>query len=100
MHPQLSLKACCFSLLSGQLHTISDSVEFVNSREKPLALYLFTNNEDLKNRVITETSAGALVVNDTVIHVSFEAIGYLADESLNDYLYGFLALIMCCLNSW
>lgn len=50
------------------LESISDAIEFVNSREKPLGLYLFSNNEELKNRVINETSAGGVLVNDAVIH--------------------------------
>ncbi|MCO5583476.1 hypothetical protein L7F22_037387 [Adiantum nelumboides] len=50
------------------LRTITDAIEFVNTREKPLALYLFSDNEDLKSRVINETSAGGVLVNDSVLH--------------------------------
>lgn len=58
------------------LPTISDAIEFVNSREKPLALYLFTNNQGLKDRMINETSAGAVLVNDTVIYVGVHEIPF------------------------
>ncbi|KAI5054603.1 hypothetical protein GOP47_0029748 [Adiantum capillus-veneris] len=58
------------------LRTISDAIEFVNSREKPLALYLFSDNEDLKNRFINETSAGGVLVNDAVIHFGVSALPF------------------------
>ncbi|KAI5054604.1 hypothetical protein GOP47_0029749 [Adiantum capillus-veneris] len=58
------------------LPDISDAIQFVNAREKPLALYLFTNNEDLKSRVINETSSGAMLVNDTVIYVGVHEIPF------------------------
>ncbi|KAH6554684.1 hypothetical protein KP509_1Z315200, partial [Ceratopteris richardii] len=52
------------------LDAITDAIDFVNSKEKPLALYLFTKDDNLRKRVIHETSAGGVLVNDTVIHVS------------------------------
>ena len=50
---------------------MSDAIDFVNSRGKPLSLYLFTDDEELKKRVVNETSAGSVVINDAVIHVHF-----------------------------
>jgi aldehyde dehydrogenase (NAD+) len=44
-------------------------IDFVNSRPKPLALYLFTKDDALKNRFMHETTSGSLVVNDVVIHM-------------------------------
>ena len=49
---------------------MNDAIDFVNSRGKPLSLYLFTNDKELKKRVVNETSAGSVVINDAVIHVS------------------------------
>lgn len=47
---------------------IHDAVQFVNSREKPLALYLFTRNETVQRRVLSACSFGGGCVNDTVMH--------------------------------
>lgn len=52
-----------------QVYTISEAIDFVNSKNKPLALYLFTNDKDLKTRVTKETSTGNVVINDTVVQV-------------------------------
>ncbi|PIA42769.1 hypothetical protein AQUCO_02000311v1 [Aquilegia coerulea] len=52
------------------LKNIEDSIDFINSRPKPLALYAFTNNETLKKRMVSETSSGSLTFNDAIIHVT------------------------------
>ncbi|KAJ8422989.1 LOW QUALITY PROTEIN: hypothetical protein Cgig2_006411 [Carnegiea gigantea] len=54
------------------LENIEDSIEFVNSRPKPLTIYCFTTGDKLMQRLAAETSSGALVANDTIVQ-------YLAD---------------------
>lgn len=49
------------------LNNIHESVEFINSRPKPLAIYAFTNNEPLRKRILSETSSGSVIFNDAVI---------------------------------
>lgn len=46
---------------------IAAAMEFVNSRPKPLALYLFTNSEQLEKMVLEGTSSGAVVVNHCML---------------------------------
>lgn len=45
-------------------------ISSINQGEKPLALYLFTKNKDIKNKVLEEVSFGGGVVNDTIVHLS------------------------------
>lgn len=47
-----------------------EAIRFVNSRPKPLALYVFSNNRKLTNKILCETSSGNVCVNDAVIHVT------------------------------
>ena len=47
---------------------LDEAIDFINKREKPLALYLFSYNKKTQKRVLEETSSGALVFNDCVIH--------------------------------
>ena len=47
----------------------TEIVEFINSRPKPLAIYVFTRDEKLKTLFTKKTSSGALVFNDVVIHM-------------------------------
>lgn len=44
--------------------SISSAIPFVNQRAKPLAMYLYTNDSDFEKKVLTQTSAGSMCVND------------------------------------
>ncbi len=46
-----------------------DIIEKINSRPKPLALYIFTNDKKLQNRLLQKIPAGGVSVNDTLIHI-------------------------------
>ncbi|GAB4848505.1 Aldehyde dehydrogenase 3 member F1, partial [Ancistrocladus abbreviatus] len=50
------------------LNNIQESIEIINSMPKPLAIYAFTEDEALKNRILTETSSGSVIFNDVVIN--------------------------------
>lgn len=52
-----------------QLKKIEQSIDFINMRPKPLALYAFTLNEALKTRIVSETSSGSVTFNDVLIQV-------------------------------
>jgi aldehyde dehydrogenase (NAD+) len=43
-----------------------DAITFVNSRPKPLALYLFTKSKAIRERVIKEVPAGGMLVNHLI----------------------------------
>ncbi|XP_059623546.1 aldehyde dehydrogenase family 3 member F1-like [Cornus florida] len=49
------------------LDNIQESIEFINSRPKPLAIYAFTKNEAFKKQILTETSSGSVVFNDVMV---------------------------------
>ncbi|MFE3505774.1 aldehyde dehydrogenase family protein [Kitasatospora sp. NPDC059146] len=46
------------------------AIAFINERDKPLALYAFTESERTKQRLATETSSGGLVFGLTVSHLA------------------------------
>jgi acyl-CoA reductase-like NAD-dependent aldehyde dehydrogenase len=46
-----------------------DAISFVTSRDKPLALYVFANDQAVIDRVLRETSSGGVSVNDCVMQV-------------------------------
>ncbi len=49
--------------------TLDEVKQFVNSRPKPLALYLFTRSEEMEQRVMEEIPFGGGCVNDTIVHL-------------------------------
>jgi aldehyde dehydrogenase (NAD+) len=42
-------------------------IQLINSKPKPLALYIFSNNKKFRNTVMTSTSAGTVCINECVI---------------------------------
>ena len=47
----------------------TDSIEFVNQRPRPLALYVFTTERAVAERFLAETSSGGACVNDVIAHL-------------------------------
>lgn len=48
--------------------SVDDAIAFVNARPKPLALYLFSESADTREKVLTRTSSGGAVVNHVAMH--------------------------------
>ncbi|XP_021772609.1 aldehyde dehydrogenase family 3 member H1-like isoform X1 [Chenopodium quinoa] len=55
---------------------IEDCFELIKSKPKPLAAYLFTNNEKLKKAFVKDVSAGGMLINDTILHLTVDALPF------------------------
>ncbi|CAN9510996.1 unnamed protein product [Ophioblennius macclurei] len=53
-----------------------EAIGFINEREKPLVIYVFSNDSKLIRRVKTETSSGSLVANDCLIHFTIPELPF------------------------
>lgn len=51
-------------------------VDELKDKDKPLALYLFSNNKKHIKRVITELSYGGGCINDVVVHLATSEMGF------------------------
>jgi aldehyde dehydrogenase (NAD+) len=51
------------------IRSIDEAVDFVNEREKPLALYLFTKDRAVEEDVLARTSSGGACVNGTLMQI-------------------------------
>ncbi len=51
-----------------KVKSLDESINYVNSNEKPLALYLFSSKSSSHSRVLKNTSSGGMVINDCVLH--------------------------------
>ncbi len=49
---------------------IDEAIRFVNDREKPLALYAFSSDDDTLEHVVANTSAGGVTLNHAVLHLT------------------------------
>lgn len=55
---------------------LEEAIDFVRSRPKPLALYLFTSKQDVEKKVLDNCSFGGGCINDTVIHLATSHMGF------------------------
>ncbi|CAH9103300.1 unnamed protein product [Cuscuta epithymum] len=69
------------------MNGIEDSIEFINSRPKPLTIYCFTNNENLKKKIVSQTSSGSVVFNDAIIQYAADTLpfGGVGESGLGRY---------------
>ncbi|KAK4608383.1 hypothetical protein RGQ29_001979 [Quercus rubra] len=58
------------------LEKIEDSIQFINSKPKALAIYCFTKNKTLQRRMISETSSGSVTINDTIIQYAADTLPF------------------------
>ena len=56
--------------------TIEDAIAYVKKFEKPLALYMFTNDKKIQNKIMNELSFGGGCINDTIIHIANSNMGF------------------------
>jgi len=47
-----------------------DMKNFIKSKPKPLALYIFTESEKHKQKILNDIQSGGVTINDTLIHLS------------------------------
>ena len=52
------------------VQSLDEAIDFVNSRPKPLAAYLFTKSKRIRERVIKEVPAGGMLVNHLLFQFS------------------------------
>jgi acyl-CoA reductase-like NAD-dependent aldehyde dehydrogenase len=49
---------------------LSQAIDFVKARPRPLSLYFFSRDKDKQDRVLRETLSGGVGINDTLIHIT------------------------------
>ena len=47
----------------------AEAVSFIATRDKPLALYLFTSDAGVRDRIVSGTSSGSVCINDVVVQL-------------------------------
>ena len=61
--------------LEGEGSFVDNAIEFITSREKPLALYYFGDEKD-GWRVVCHTSSGGGCINDVIMHIANENVPF------------------------
>lgn len=58
------------------VETLDDAIEHINKGNHPLVLYAFSTNEDNKKKIITNTTSGGLIFNDTFQQLSVDELPF------------------------
>ncbi|XP_033186226.1 aldehyde dehydrogenase type III isoform X2 [Bombus vancouverensis nearcticus] len=53
-----------------------EAINFINSREKPLSLYIFSTEEKTVSIFLENTSSGSVCVNDVIMHVAVDTLPF------------------------
>jgi len=59
-----------------EIDSIEEAVVFINRRPRPLALYVFTNDKNVKKTVLTRTTSGGVTINEIAFHVSLPVLPF------------------------
>lgn len=67
--------------------TLEEAIAFVNKREKPLALYIFSKNKANQERILRNTSSGGVCINATIMHNAspYLAFGGVGESGMGKY---------------
>ena len=51
-------------------HDLNDVINLVNSRPRPLALYIFSQDQEVVDKLLNEIISGGVCVNDTILQIA------------------------------
>ncbi|XP_018883134.4 aldehyde dehydrogenase, dimeric NADP-preferring isoform X1 [Gorilla gorilla gorilla] len=58
------------------VRSLEEAIQFINQREKPLALYIFSSNDKVIKKMIAETSSGGVAANDVIVHITLHSLPF------------------------
>lgn len=55
---------------------VEDALTYINGHDRPLALYWFGQDTDVRDQVLAGTIAGGVCINDTLMHIAQEELPF------------------------
>lgn len=55
---------------------IDEAIAFVNAHPRPLALYFFGRDQNVRDRVLARTTSGNVTINDTLLHYAVDDLPF------------------------
>jgi coniferyl-aldehyde dehydrogenase len=55
---------------------LAEAIDFVNARDRPLALYCFSNDEAQRARVLDGAISGGVTLNGTLLHIAQDSLPF------------------------
>jgi len=74
-------------LIVVAVDSMDDAIRYVNTRPKPLSLYIFASTSSTQERIIRNTSSGGVTVNGVIIHAGHHHLpfGGIGDSGTGSY---------------
>ena len=58
------------------VYSVQEAIDFINEREKPLSLYVFTEDAKIQKKFMDETSSGGLTFNETIFQLTVDTLPF------------------------
>ena len=58
------------------VNSASEAIDFINKREKPLTLYVYSEDKKIQENFMSRTSSGGMVANDCLMQMSVESLPF------------------------
>jgi len=65
---------------------VDEAIMRINEREKPLALYIFSEKPEVIAKFQAETSSGGLTINETLLQLRYSQLLVLSSFVLKEYV--------------
>ncbi|WP_372653245.1 aldehyde dehydrogenase family protein [Halobacteriovorax sp.] len=59
-----------------KMENLKSAIDYVTAGEKPLAMYIFSNDSKVQEAILNRVSAGGVTVNDTLMHITNEHLPF------------------------
>ena len=86
LHPFLSFSRERFAIMREEIfgpilpiinfNSASKAIEFINNRENPLTLYLFTEDSHIQEMFTSNTWSCGMAINETIMQMSVESLPF------------------------
>ncbi|NWY07893.1 AL3B1 dehydrogenase, partial [Nothoprocta ornata] len=69
------------------VRSVDEAIDFINARERPLVVYVFSSDKKVVNQVLERTSSGGFCGNDTLMHMTLTSLpfGGIGESGLGRY---------------
>ncbi|NJO78946.1 MAG: aldehyde dehydrogenase [Cyanobacteria bacterium RM1_2_2] len=66
---------------------LTEAIELIQSKSKPLALYIFSRNKQFQKQILAQTSSGGVCINDTIMQIAPSTLpfGGVGDSGIGSY---------------
>ncbi|XP_056143441.1 aldehyde dehydrogenase family 3 member B1 isoform X2 [Lampris incognitus] len=58
------------------IESLEEGISFINRKEKPLALYVFSDKSSVVTKVLEQTSSGGFCSNDGIVHMTLPGLPF------------------------